>query len=311
MNEEAIPVIFSCDDKFVPHAACTIASIVKNSDRRYQFYLLDCGISEHNKQKLAAWDLGGNTLTVMPMQKLEVFEGIPLPSYLSQATLYRHRIPDLFPELTKAIYLDSDVVVVGDLGKLWDIDLSNRLIGIVYEDPFYSKQDLTRDKLRVGISPEKSYFNNGVMLMNLVALRQAKFLHQLITYFQKHASTRLIGQDVQNILLDPTQVLELAPEFNGLVAAPYARRCLLGHDWVCLHFNGPKPWHLYGWFVKVWPSFFCRCCRYYHEYLELTPWANEVRTALKPYKFIKQTLHLSREWLQHKLSYFEERLFTR
>ena len=73
MNQDPIPVILSCDDKFVRHAACTIASIVKNSDRRYQFYLLDCGISEHNKQKLAAWDLGGNTLTVMPMGKVEAF----------------------------------------------------------------------------------------------------------------------------------------------------------------------------------------------------------------------------------------------
>ena len=131
MNEEAIPVILSCDDKFVRHAACTIASIVKNSDRRYQFYLLDCGISEGNKQKLAAWDLGGNTLTVMPMGKVEAFEQVPLKPWFSPAIFYRLLIPELFPELTKAIYLDSDIVVVGELGDLWDIDLGDKLMGVV------------------------------------------------------------------------------------------------------------------------------------------------------------------------------------
>ena len=114
---------------------------------------------------MAAWDLGGNTLTVMPMGKVEAFERIAtLSGFFPPANFYRILIPELFPELTKAIYLDSDMVVVGDLGELWDIDLGDKLMGVVYMEPDFSTCDeynevaeaveqgnMTREQLRLWI----------------------------------------------------------------------------------------------------------------------------------------------------------------
>ena len=312
MNQEAIPVIFCCDDRYLPHAACAIASIVHQSKRTYNFYLPNVGFSSENERKLKQWDLGQSTIHVIPFKKIPQLEQHDMTHcYYPNAGLYVPAIPLLFPELKRAIYLDSDVVVASDLGELWDIDLGDKLMGVVYEDPFYPKQSLAQRKQKMNFPAGKQYFNNGVMLMNLEAMRALDIPQKTIQVLENMPDLDFHEQDAQNIVLDSNQLLELNPGFNTPAIAHYAKRMARMYPPKCIHYIIYRPWNLYRWFVNLWPSFFCRCCRYYHKYLELTPWENEVRRSLKPYKFIKQTLHLAREWLQHKLSYLEERLLTR
>ena len=278
MNQDPIPVILSCDDKFVRHAACTIASIVKNSQRRYQFYLLDCGISERNKQKLAAWDLGGNTLTVMPMEKVEVFEQVPLKPWFSPAIFYRLLIPELFPELTKAIYLDSDIVVVGDLGELWDIDLGDQLMGVVYEEGvLFEKAFFDKRKNNIGIPSNQRYFNSGMLYMNCVRLRAYGFVDRCIQLINYYAERLLYpDQDVLNCVLHNEDVYELSPTYNWFahVRIPDS---LQGK--ICIfHYAGFKPWYTFQWLLKWYPLYvFQQGMRYYH-YAVLTPFKDELYT---------------------------------
>ena len=292
MTTDPIAVVLSCDDKFVRHAACTIASIVKNSDRRYQFYLLDCGISERNKQKLAAWDLGGNTLTVMPMGKVEAFEQVPLKPWFSPAIFYRLLIPELFPELTKAIYLDSDIVVVGDLGDLWDIDLGNQLMGVVYVDPdFVSCTLYAERKQRLGLDRQQRYFNNGVLLMNLPALRTWGFLTKTIQFLST-ASVVLDypEQDAMNAVLPVNEVLGLAPRFNFMVPTPYAKRVAKQWGVTCVHYIRSKPWWFCKRFVRCCPNFYFQWVHQYYYYAQYTPWAAETQAEVSCGRFVKEVL---------------------
>jgi lipopolysaccharide biosynthesis glycosyltransferase len=183
MRAELIPVILSCDDCFVRHAAVVMISIVKNSGRRYRFYVLDCGISEANVRKLKAWDLGGSEIVVVKMEKNAVFER--LSGYYPPANFYRVLIPDLFPEMDRAIYLDCDIVVVGDLGDLWDVDLGDKLLGVVYMEPeFVPVGCYDAQKKTLSMPLDKRYFNNGVLLMNVQALRAWHFLERILQFLQ-------------------------------------------------------------------------------------------------------------------------------
>jgi len=289
MNQDPIPVILSCDDKFVRHAACTIASIVKNSDRRYQFYLLDCGISESNKQKLAAWDLGGNTLTVMPMGKVEAFERIAtLSGFFPPANFYRLLIPELFPELTKAIYLDSDIVVVGDLGELWDIDLGDQLMGVVYMEPDFSACDEYNEfKRRYQIPFERRYFNNGVMLMNLEGLRSFGFtdkLSNLIVKVCSEASNQGVCVPCEllfNKAFDNAQLLALDPKFNFVINCTHSKQLARRIQPVCWHYICYKPWTLRERSFSGCTFFMFCTFRHYYRYAKCTPWKDEVYKDIK------------------------------
>ena len=47
-----IPVFLASDDRYAPFVAVTAVSILKNTNERINFYVLDCGISERKKKKI-------------------------------------------------------------------------------------------------------------------------------------------------------------------------------------------------------------------------------------------------------------------
>ncbi len=52
--------------------------------------------------------------------------------HTSVATYYRLRIPEILPQnISKALYLDGDIIVEQDLKELWNLDLSNAVLGAV------------------------------------------------------------------------------------------------------------------------------------------------------------------------------------
>ncbi|XP_071707581.1 probable galacturonosyltransferase 4 [Rutidosis leptorrhynchoides] len=53
------------------------------------------------------------------------------PKYLSMMNHLRFYLPEIFPKLSKVVFLDDDVVVQKDLSGLWSIDLKGKVIGAV------------------------------------------------------------------------------------------------------------------------------------------------------------------------------------
>lgn len=51
-NKQAIPVFLSSDDNYVPYMAALIVSIMENTKSKVDFYIIDSGISQHNKKQL-------------------------------------------------------------------------------------------------------------------------------------------------------------------------------------------------------------------------------------------------------------------
>ncbi|CAA6662956.1 unnamed protein product [Spirodela intermedia] len=53
------------------------------------------------------------------------------PKYVSILNHLRMYLPELYPNLSKVVFLDDDVVVQQDLSPLWDVDLGGKVIGAV------------------------------------------------------------------------------------------------------------------------------------------------------------------------------------
>lgn len=82
------------------------------------------------------------------------------PNYQSRwtyMTLMRLALPELLPEEKRALWLDVDTIVTEDIGALFDLDLGGCPVGAARE-PEWSR-------------PGRVYFNAGVLLMDLDALR--------------------------------------------------------------------------------------------------------------------------------------------
>lgn len=199
-------------------------------------------------------------------------------SYFTIAAYYRTLIPDVLSSaIEKCIYLDSDIVVNMDIKELWQIDLGQRILGVVT-----SKSDDRRLDYNLcieGIVKFEDYFNSGVLLMNMVALRQEKkrMFNALDFLATNPQFTLLADQDLLNYCFS-TQTLKLPPKFNQVVL--YSRiRGKLFADKVIYHFAGAGlGLDLNDPFNRLWMDYFIK-----------TPWFN-AETIDNIYKFNKKAI---------------------
>lgn len=274
---QPIHICLSADNNYAQHVSVVIASVVHNlsDDYKAHFYLLDGGITDENKAKINSLAmLKDFDITYVAIDMTQFASCHINAASLALPTYFRLRIPSLLPHLQKIIYLDSDIVVDGDISPLWEIDLGDHLVGAVH-DPFFWPSYFETLGITNGL-----YFNAGVLLMNLTQMRSQ---NSETKFFDVVAArpTDLVYDDqcVLNSVCHG-QVLWLPPEFNftggyspknAKADFSYSPYDLLQIEKaqktpVILHFLGAKkPWH-YGCKHPSAPK--------YMDYIKLTPWAD-------------------------------------
>lgn len=207
MNKE-IPIFFTIDDGYVPFLAVALSSAVKNSnkDRFYHAIVLHEGVTNENRRKLESLASDNFKIDVIPMKNN--FEALDdrmsnrlRCDYFTLTIYFRLFIPAMFPQYDKAIYIDSDVVVAGDIAELFDIDIGENFIGACNDLSIADVPPLVAyTENGVGVKAHE-YINSGVLLMNLKKLREEKFeehfLNLLNTY---HFDSIAPDQDYLNAI---------------------------------------------------------------------------------------------------------------
>ena len=181
-NNNSIPIFFSIDDGYAPFLAVALNSAIKNSspDRSYRAIILHQALSEENQAKLSALEEENFSIEFYEMKKgLEMItdrrSNYLRCDYFTLTIYFRLFIPRMFPELDKAIYIDSDIVVLDDLAKLYDIDLGNNYIGACQDRSVAEVPPLVRYMEDCRGVRKEEYINSGVLLMNLSLLREKRF----------------------------------------------------------------------------------------------------------------------------------------
>lgn len=204
---QTIPIFFSVDNHYVPYLAVALNSIKANASTsyNYQIHVLNDDISPESKSRLKKFEGPGffiefNSLT----RKLSGLDGLRnhrFKAFSSLCIYFRLFIPMLFPQYDRGIYLDSDIVVPGDISELWEHPLGDNLIGAVADysiqhiAPFMSYIDNY-----VGVD-HRGYVNSGVLLMNLRRLREVDMAGKFLSWMSKYSlGTVAPDQDYLNAL---------------------------------------------------------------------------------------------------------------
>lgn len=133
MNDKVIPIFFACDDRFIRYTVVSLFSMIENAskDRKYRVHILHTNASDEMKAKvleLANENFEISFDDVTPYLE-SIADKLPIRHYYTKTTYFRLFIADMFPGYDKAIYLDSDTVVPGDISKLYDTDLGDYYVG--------------------------------------------------------------------------------------------------------------------------------------------------------------------------------------
>lgn len=94
-------------------------------------------------------------------------------------------------DIDRVLFIDADVLVLDDISPLWHADLRGRAIGAVADAAIplcRSPRGVRRWRER-GIPPDASYFNAGVMLMDLHAWRERQIADRAIGYLREVGGT--------------------------------------------------------------------------------------------------------------------------
>ena len=153
----------------------------------------------------------------------------------------------------RAIYLDSDVVVLGELAGLWDLDMGGKMILAVGDRKI---PQLRMDCPWPNPDPEVPYFNTGVMLVDLRSWREEDAGTRAMKLAgEVGEKCQWYDQTVINYML-AGRIGKLPEEWN------WQREILpADRDTFAIHFTtGKKPWLYRG------PDARFRIWRAYYEF---------------------------------------------
>ncbi|XP_058077866.1 probable galacturonosyltransferase-like 4 [Magnolia sinica] len=178
---------------------------------------------------------------------------LALDQPLNYARIY---LADLIPaDVGRIIYLDSDIVVVDDIRKLWEVDLDGKVVGA----PEYCHANFTKyftdafwlDPVLAGTFEGRKpcYFNTGVMIMDVDKWREGGYTKKVEDWMgvQKHKRIYQLGSLPPFLLVLAGNIKAVDHRWNqhGLGGDNIEGRCRRLHPGTIslLHWSGKgKPW---------------------------------------------------------------------
>ena len=185
-----IPIFFSTDNNYVPFLDVTIRSLIANASRDYKYHIvvLNTGLDEERIGKIKELEDENFTIDFPDISYAvkDIEYKLPKEQHFGLATWYRLFIQSLFPQYDKVLYLDCDLIVLGDISELYNTDLEdNYVAGVVENWILHSPVFSYYTKEAVGIE-SKYYINAGVALFDLNKFREneieQKFVNLINTY---------------------------------------------------------------------------------------------------------------------------------
>lgn len=188
-----IPIFFTIDNSYAPYISVAIQSIIENAskDYNYKIIVLYQELSEENIQKISSLQREGFEIKFVYMKDglesiTDRVENRLRCDYFTLTIYFRLFIPDMFPEYDKGIYIDSDIVVPGDISELYNHELGNNLIGACSDKSVVDVPELAKYmEEAVGVN-KYEYINSGVLLMNLKEMREKEFSKRFLTLLNKY-----------------------------------------------------------------------------------------------------------------------------
>lgn len=240
------PIVLACDEAYAMPLATTLRSIVEANRNRWplEFHVLANGLADSTRQKVFnSLPKGAASIRWIPVD-LGLFRKFSTLSYISKMTYARFVIPEIFPEsVSKVLYLDSDILVLDDLGPLWETPLEGFIMGAILDG---LDSLIKRGEPSLGDIPRvQDYFNAGVLLIDLQRWRQERISEKALEYLNQYPHSPYSDQDALNVAcdglwkkLDPRWNFQDHYERRRLSDMLPAQRPGIVH-FVC----HPKPWN--------------------------------------------------------------------
>ncbi|UXN05124.1 DUF4422 domain-containing protein [Bartonella sp. HY406] len=286
-------VVAASDQAYLPHIAALIHSVFDNSDKDafIDFIVLDGGIRNEDRRALEhipqIYNKHGR-ITFIDMSNQ--FLGVETHSYFAKPTFYRLLLPDILPNYDRVLFLDTDMIVISDITKLYNIDMKGKSVAAVPDLIMRTFTALgVKSIAESGGIPAKiylsqylnmgekynEYFQAGTILFNLKKMREKRYSTKMVEDLSDRKYW-FLDQDVlnKNLLGD---VLLISNEWNSVFLNEDTERFLIKEDIKIYKdsISNPSILHFAG-LSKPWLNEEHPLSSYYWFYLRKTHWYEAV-----------------------------------
>lgn len=247
INDDIV-ICFITDDNYVMPTCVAITSMIMNKkyNSKYIVNIITVDVTEENKYILKKFidENLKKDVEIKTIMKNNNYIGINnnVKTYVTQAALFKFDIPNLFLEYDKILYLDSDIIILDDLEKLFKIDICNYYAAAVKD---YIATNILKQHELINTN---NYFNSGVLLLNLKLLRNDNVKQKLLDY-KINGYNIFVDQDAFNYCFnDKVKFIDLKYNYmitneiydNSVLQNFY--NCNVNDNVVVLHITHHKPW---------------------------------------------------------------------
>lgn len=284
-GKPVVPVVFSADNNYVPMVTTTVCSMLENASKDcfYDVIILEKDFTERNKTIMSDFFSRYENSCVRFVNVAGIMKAYDLQTsneHISVETYYRFLIQKVLPGYKKVLYLDSDLVVEGDISDLFATELGDNLIGAARDIDYLGNLNMN-DSERIkysekvlGLKNPYDYFQAGVLVLNTAEMRK---LHPFQKWLEIAAEPKYIYDD-QDILNAHCQgrVTYLDNEWNvmndcgGRIKKVFSFAPADVFDSYMAAYSAPKILH-YAGFEKPWKPGPCDMSEAYWRYARLTP----------------------------------------
>ena len=292
-------VVFAGDYAYIRQIETAMKSLCRHNSH-LKIYLLNQDIPQEwvSQIRIYLQEMGGDLIDcklIGSQYKMNWSNKLP---HINHMTFARYFIPDFVTE-DKVLYLDSDLIVTGDLTDLFELDLGENYLAAA------------RSCFGAGLG-----FNAGVLLINNKKWRSENIRQQLIELTEKeHENVKEGDQSILNMLFkDQYSLLEDKYNFQIGFDAGAAEK---NHAFIfeipltplpkILHYISPdKPWKQFsvGRLREEW---------WKYSFMEwgyiVSSWTEKgVFYSADIYKPILTCMNLTNSWCVEKIDYLVEQL---
>ena len=186
--------------------ATTLRSVADANPRAWPLdvYILSGGFSEDTKRKITgSLPKESSSIHWVPLD-LTPFSGFSTLRHISITTYARLLLSGILPEhVTRVLYLDADLLVLDDLAPICNLDLDGAVLGAIVDDRLDKYIKMGNTSLHGGPLPSvQSYFNAGVLLINLAKWRSERIDERAMQYLERFPNSVYSDQDALNFACD-------------------------------------------------------------------------------------------------------------
>lgn len=248
-GKDVVETALALDQNLEDMIPVVLQSLVDHTKREINAHVMTRGLGDAFRARMGKLFPEIN-FTFYNFDDVHYGDDIALLSHISVSTMDRLFLPEMLKDLDKVLYLDIDILIQGDVGELYDLNLGeNVFAGKRTRLKTWANMIRPITRATLHFDPEKAWdirkrlhdkadltsrtFNAGILVLNLKLMRAENFT---VEHMYLVEQCRMNDQDVFNIY-SRDRVLEIDSEWNHVPSQDFNANPKI------IHWAGPaKPW---------------------------------------------------------------------